>query len=138
MVCTPPPPPPHTQKKGTPQLTPPRKEDPDCIALRAAYLPEVILAYDSILSAAGLYITRDNFLESMELATLVAAEGSDLAELFVRTRRMADLAGAFAGDALALLYSTAPGKSRAKPGRRARERGWRREVWEIGGEGAKR
>ena len=45
---------------------------------------------------------------------------------------MADLVQGVAGDAVALLFSTGPDKSRMRGGRRAREGGWRGEVWGVG------
>lgn len=38
--------------------------------IRAAYLPETILAYISALHFAGTGLSRDNLLECMELAAL--------------------------------------------------------------------
>lgn len=45
---------------------------------------------------------------------------------------MADLVQGVAGDAVALLFSTGPDKSRMRGGRRAREGGWKGEVWDVG------
>lgn len=101
--------------------------------LREAYLPEVILAYDGILNNAGLYITRNNFLEAMELSATIAGEGSDLAELFVKTGKMKQLVEAFAADSTSLLFSTSAAKGFTKPSRRAKERGWSRDLWKVEG-----
>jgi hypothetical protein len=67
----------------------------------------------------------------MELATAVAAEGSDLAELFARTGKMKQLVTALAADGTALLFSTGPDKGLTRQGRRAKERGWNRELWRV-------
>jgi hypothetical protein len=45
---------------------------------------------------------------------------------------MADIVQGVARDALALLFSTGPDKSRMRGGRRAREGGWKGEVWGVG------
>lgn len=45
---------------------------------------------------------------------------------------MADLVQSVAGDSVALLFSTGPDKSRMRGGRRAKEGGWKGEVWGVG------
>lgn len=45
---------------------------------------------------------------------------------------MADLVQGVAGDAVALLFSTGPDKSRMRGGRRAREGGWKGDIWSVG------
>jgi nuclear pore complex protein Nup107 len=99
--------------------------------LREAYLPEIILAYDTILHFAGLYISRDNFLEALNLATMIASEGADFVELFLKTGKMKDLVESLAGDSAALLFSTGPGKQNRKPTKKIKERGWLRDIWRI-------
>lgn len=106
-------------------------EEPEFQLIRKAYLPEIILAYNSVLHFAGLSLSRDNFLECMDLSTVIAAEDSDLAELFMKTGRMPELVAALAGDSAALLFSTAPGKSRPGPSKKLREKGWTRDLWNI-------
>jgi nuclear pore complex protein Nup107 len=67
----------------------------------------------------------------MDLATIIAAEGSDLADLFLKTGRMEELVAALAGDSTSLLYSTGPDKSQNKPSKKIREKGWTRDLWRI-------
>lgn len=62
---------------------------------------------------------------------MIAAEGSDLADLFVKTGKMKQLVESFATDSATLLYSTHPGKSPGKPSRRAKEKGWSRNLWRF-------
>jgi nuclear pore complex protein Nup107 len=129
-----------TSQKGTLQpillsrhlLIPLCTEEPEFKFLREAYLPEIILAYDSVLHFSGLALSRDNFLECMELSTIIAAEDSDLAELFIRKGRMRELVAAFAENSRALLRANTPGKSRpTTPSKKLRALGWTRDLWDI-------
>ncbi|KAL5349409.1 Nucleoporin nup84 [Pseudogymnoascus australis] len=127
-----------------------RQANPSLIPLHATYLPPTLLAYAALLNNAGLYISRDHFLESMELASVIATN-TELTNVFLgpdatankdgdneggeegRGRNaMADLVQGVAGDAVALLFSTGPDKSRMRGGRRAREGGWKGEIWGVG------
>ena len=107
-------------------------EEPEFKLLREAYLPEIILAYDSILHFSGIALSRDNFLECMELSTIIAAEDSDLADMFVKKGRMKELVAAFADNSRALLQANTPGKSRTgTTSKKLRNLGWTRELWDI-------
>ncbi|OBT39465.1 hypothetical protein VE00_10146 [Pseudogymnoascus sp. WSF 3629] len=128
-----------------------RQANPALIPLHATYLPPTLLAYAALLNNAGLYISRDHFLESMELASVIATN-TELTNVFLGPdapssqagasteeekeglgrNAMADLVQGVAGDAVALLFSTGPDKSRMRGGRRAREGGWKGEVWDVG------
>jgi len=113
-------------------LTTSQKEEPEFKLLREAYLPEIILAYDKILHFSGIALSRDNFLECMELSTIIAAEDSDLADIFVKKGRMKELVAAFADNSRALLQANTPGKSRTgRTSKKLRSLGWTRELWDI-------
>jgi len=56
----------------------------------------VVLAYAHVLDVGARFISRDLLLESMDLAAMIAAEGSDVATCFVDAGRMAELVTAFA------------------------------------------
>jgi nuclear pore complex protein Nup107 len=98
-------------------------------------LPELIIAYDVALHFCGSELSRDNFLECMELSTIIAAEDSDLADLFVRKGRMQELVTAFAENSKALLAANTPAKvARGKAAgtkKKFRAVGWTRDLWEI-------
>jgi nuclear pore complex protein Nup107 len=109
-----------------------RKDEPEFKVLRETYLPEIILAYNSILHFAGQVLSRDNFLECMDLSTIIAAENSDLVDIFVRKERMKELVAAFAENSKALLFANMPGKSRTGTNsKKLRTLGWTRELWSI-------
>jgi nuclear pore complex protein Nup107 len=68
----------------------------------------------------------------MELSTIIAAEDSDLAQMFVKKGRMKELVAAFADNSKALLHANTPGKSRAgTTSKKLRTLGWTRELWDI-------
>ena len=77
-------------------------------------------------------MSRDNFLECMDLSTIIGSEESDLADLFVRNGRMKELVIAFAENSKALLGANSAGKSRTGTNsKKLRHLGWTRELWDI-------
>jgi nuclear pore complex protein Nup107 len=69
-------------------------------------------------------------MECMDLATLLAAEESDILDLFVEVGRMEELVEAFAyaGKSLLLLTSAKSSSSRTK---KIRSKGWTQELWSV-------
>jgi Nuclear pore protein 84 / 107 len=51
------------------------REGAEIAAIRAAYLPELILAYVFVISTCGQVLSRDILLRGMDLATIVAGAG---------------------------------------------------------------
>lgn len=79
------------------QLTNPTdKEAEEFENIRTACLPELLLAYNSILHYNGHALSRDILLNCMELAALIAAENGDLSGTFVAAQRMSELVDMFA------------------------------------------
>lgn len=72
--------------------------------IRNHYLPECILAYDSVLYYAGHALSRKYLVECMNLAQLVASNPT-LTNAFVESKRMQELVTAFALDSKALLHA---------------------------------
>lgn len=104
--------------------------------LRAAYLPDVVIAYVAALQYAGSQLTRENLLEAMDLAATIAERGSDIAALFMSTGRMTELVEAFASCSKALVAE--PDKEKKKTGKagqtsakKMREMGWSKELWSV-------
>lgn len=64
--------------------------------IRTACLPEIVLAYNTILDLSSRYYSRDLLLKSMDMAALVATDESDLATCFVAAGRIAELVDSFA------------------------------------------
>lgn len=74
----------------------PDPEAEDFGQIRSACLPEIVLAYNSVLNFSSYYLSRDLLLKSMDLAAQVAAEDSELATCFVAADRMPELVDSFA------------------------------------------
>lgn len=108
--------------------------------LRAAYLPETVIAYMAALQYAGSCLTRENLLEAMDLAATIAGKDSDIAALFVSTGRIKELVEAFASCSKALAAEPAEGGSKKKASKagqtsakKMREMGWSKELWSVKG-----
>lgn len=71
-------------------------DEDDFRQIRVACLPEVLLAYNTVLNFSSHYLSRDLLLKSMDLAALVASEDSGLAECFMAAERMPELVDSFA------------------------------------------
>ncbi|KAK3310350.1 nuclear pore protein 84/107 [Chaetomium strumarium] len=105
--------------------------DKDFQQLREAYIPETVLAYISCLHFAGTSLSRDNLLECMELAAVIAEKGSDVAQEFMRCGRMKELVEAFASCSKALAIWTSDKKASQANSKKIREMGWSRELWSV-------
>ena len=99
--------------------------------LRKAYLPETILAYISSLHFAGTGLSRDNLLECMELAAIIAERSSDLSISFMDAGRMKELVEAFAAVSKALAISTGEKRATGASSKKLREMGWSRDLWSV-------
>jgi nuclear pore complex protein Nup107 len=102
-------------------------------SIRDLYLPEAIIAYNTVLHSAGYLITRDSLLKSMDLSVAVAKEENRLTGPLVRAGRMRELVKSFALSAKAMLILKGLGH---KPWRTKRDReGKDPGIWEIGPQG---
>lgn len=98
--------------------------------LREAYLPEVLLAYNSVLHFAGHAISRELLLQSMEFAASVAAQGSDVAACFISAGRMRELVDALAITSKAILKANEQG-SKVHKGRKKASHGESLNLWTV-------
>lgn len=105
--------------------------DEELRELRQAYLPETILAYVSALHFAGTGLSRDNLLECMELAAIIAERGSDLSTAFIAAGRMKELLEVFAACSKALAISTGEKRANSSGSKKLREMGWSRDLWSV-------
>ena len=102
----------------------------DLQKIRRLYLPEMILAYMSVLHCAGHLLSREFLIESMDLTTKIA-QNEELIECFKATGRMAELVDGFALTSKAMLrLNEAPeaGKgSKKRRGKNVKNLG----MWEV-------
>lgn len=106
--------------------------DQELLDLRQAYLPETILAYIGTLHFAGTGLSRDNLLECMELASIIAERDSDLSIAFVEAGRMKELVEVLAACSKALAISTTgERRTTGTSSKKVRELGWSRDLWSV-------
>ncbi|TAQ83577.1 hypothetical protein B7494_g8097 [Chlorociboria aeruginascens] len=108
-----------------------QEDEPEFQLLREAYLPETLLAYVITLQYAGATLTRDFLMECMDISSVVAAEGSDLLDLFVKTGRMQELVEAFANASKELLILTSARPGGSSRSKKLRAKGWTPELWSV-------
>lgn len=106
-------------------------ENSDSKAFREKYLPETVLAYISTLNFAGTCLSKDHLLESLDVAAVIAREGSDVADCFVNAGRIHDLIEAFASCSKALADVSGETKGIGSTNKRICELGWYPDVWSV-------
>lgn len=86
--------------------------------MRITYLPEVVLAYNAILNYDSFALSREILLKSMDLASTIAAEGSDLVFCFMESGRMPEIVESLAFSSRCMIQAEESGyragKSRKK------------------------
>ncbi|KAI0159552.1 nuclear pore protein 84/107 [Xylariaceae sp. FL1272] len=107
------------------------EEDEDFAYIRDAYLAETVLGYVSVLHVAGTHLSRDSLLECMDLASVIAKKDNDVAGAMMKAGRMKELVEGFAGVSKALALSAGEKRSLGSSSKKARERGWSRELWQV-------
>lgn len=106
------------------------REAIDLAHISRAYLPELVIAYNTALHTAGNIYTRDCLLQSMDLSVAIAREENGLAESIVAAGRMRELVRSFARTSKTMLVLAATNKKPWKP-KRDRE-GRVPALWELG------
>lgn len=70
-------------------------------------------------------------MECMDLSALVAAQESDLLDLFIKTGRMQELVEAFALAGKELLILTSQKQGSGSKSKKLRAMGWTPELWSV-------
>jgi nuclear pore complex protein Nup107 len=77
-------------------------------------------------------VSRDNLLECMELAALIAEKDSDVASVLMKSGRMKEMVEGFANASKALAVIGADKKTTTSASnKKMRELGWTRELWTV-------
>lgn len=112
------------------------EEAKDLAKISVMYVPEIVIAYAVALHSAGLMVSREALLDSMEMSTIIATgksshdakESNGLAECFVKAGRMRELMQVFAETSKTMLVS----RAEHGPLKQKRDRIGKLEIWEIG------
>lgn len=99
----------------------------DLAFIRKHYIPELIIAYNTVLHSAGAVISRENLIQSMDLSVEVANNGF-ISKCFKDAGRMGELVKSFAETSKKMLVLKAEGK----PWKPRKEEGKDLGIWEIG------
>lgn len=112
-----------------------KAEANDSWNVKCAYMPDIVLAYVSVLQTAALFLQRDSAISSavkaMEIANLVADEDNAwLQKVFVETGRMSELVDALAmvSKAMLQLNEHEPKKSTVK---KRGSKGETLRIWDL-------
>jgi nuclear pore complex protein Nup107 len=113
----------------------PDAETQDTWNLKFVYIPEIVLAYLSVLQTAAFFLQRDSAVSSavraMEIANLVADEDNEwLQKVFLKTGRMSELVDALAmvSKAMLRLNEHEPKKSATK---KRGSKGETLRIWDL-------
>ncbi len=88
-------------------------------------MPDIVLAYLSVLQSGSYFLQRDPAIQAMEVAVMVADEQNEwLQRIFLETGRMSELVDCLACVSKAMLRLTEGGVRRR----------WRRRSGEVKGE----
>lgn len=99
--------------------------------LRTAYMPDIVLAYLSVLQTSSYFLQREPAAKAMEVAVLVADEDNKwLQKVLLRTGRMSELVDCLASVSKAMLRL---GEFEKKGGKVKRGgRGETLRIWDLG------
>ncbi|KAJ5047115.1 uncharacterized protein L3040_002958 [Drepanopeziza brunnea f. sp. 'multigermtubi'] len=99
--------------------------------LREAYLPEMILAYLSVLQYCGGALSRQHLMTCMDISTVIAEEDSDLLALFVKTGKIQELVDKLAAASKDLLLLTASRPNQGSRSKKLKMKGWTPDLWTV-------
>lgn len=106
------------------------QENSYLMELRNTYLPEIVLAYVSVLHFGGHALSRDMLLDCMQFGATVARPGSDIAECFTAVGRMSELVDALAITSKAMLKANEQ-SSKANRSRKRSVQGGTLDIWTV-------
>jgi nuclear pore complex protein Nup107 len=96
-----------------------------------AYIPDVVLAYLSVLQSASYFLQKDPAIQAMEVAVMVADEQNEWVQrVLLETGRMSELVDALAGVSKAMLRLGEGAKE--KPVKKRGGKGETMRLWNLG------
>ncbi|KAI9775472.1 MAG: Nucleoporin nup84 [Geoglossum umbratile] len=99
--------------------------------IRNMYLPEVILAYNSVLHYTGCTASREMLPQCLELSTLLAADDSDVLSCFIKAERLPELVDAFAQSSRATINVNGLKGGKTSEGKRRAGNGETLAIWRV-------
>ncbi|KAI9800348.1 MAG: hypothetical protein M1825_004118 [Sarcosagium campestre] len=107
----------------------PKDDASDISKIREAYLPEIVIAYNSACHVAGHILGRDHLLRCLNLSVDVAANDSDILPCLVASGRLPELVIAFAISSKAIVQA---GENRGTKSKRKRGGdGETLSIWQV-------
>ena len=98
-------------------------------SIRNRYLPEIILAYNSVIIFMGATVLNNILLSSMELSTIVAAPDSDILPCIVASGHLQNLVRSFAV-ASKTMVTASKGQKRNKSAKKSAT-GQTMALWQV-------
>jgi len=98
--------------------------------IQVAVLPEIILAYISVLNFGGHTLSRDNLLTTMNLAATIAAR-EHLTSCFMAAGRMAELVDSMAIASKSMIFAEEAGRKKKKSGSSKAAPGESMDIWTV-------
>jgi nuclear pore complex protein Nup107 len=107
------------------------RDTADMLNLKRAYVPEIIIAYLSVLQSASFFLSRESAVVAMEVATLVADEDNVwLQDLFLQTGRMRELVDTLAQVSKAMLKLNEH-EGKKKEAKKRGSKGETLRIWDL-------
>ncbi|KAL6710084.1 Nucleoporin nup84 [Coniothyrium glycines] len=100
--------------------------------LKKAYIPDIVLAYLSVLQTASYFLQRESANKAMEIAVLVADTNQAwLQKIFLQTGRMSELVDCLANVSKAMLRLTEHETKKVEKKKRG-SKGETLRIWDVG------
>jgi nuclear pore complex protein Nup107 len=96
-------------------------EAADLDIIRKQYLPEILIAYNTVLSISGQFVSREILLKAMDLAALVANGNPELQSCILQTKRMSEVVDVLGISGRTILRADEMGLRSTKKGRRGQQ-----------------
>ena len=105
----------------------------DAMRVKHIYIPEIIIAYISVVQSMAVFTSREITTKTMDIATVIAdSERVWLQNVFMETGRMGELVDMLALTSKAMLTMVEDGgKSRRDGGKKRGSKGETNRIWDL-------